>query len=63
MCLSRRQRLGPYPYVLEGSHAQIVTPTVESVRAACAGARQFIELHPLCLEATIEDYLGYPFTS
>jgi hypothetical protein len=26
---------------------QVVTPTVESVRAACARARQFIETHHL----------------
>ncbi len=35
---------------------QVVTPTVESVRAACARARQLIEAHHLCLEATIDDY-------
>jgi hypothetical protein len=34
----------------------VVTPTVESVRAACARARQFIEGHHLCLDATIDDY-------
>jgi hypothetical protein len=35
---------------------QIVRPTVELVRAACAKARQFIESHHLCLDSTIEDY-------
>jgi hypothetical protein len=33
--------------------ARVVRPTVESVRAACARARQFIESRHLCLEATI----------
>jgi hypothetical protein len=37
-----------------GTH--VVTPTVESVRAACARIRRFVESHHLCLEATIEDY-------
>jgi hypothetical protein len=36
--------------------SQVVTPTVESVRAACARARQFIEAHHLGLDATIGDY-------
>lgn len=35
---------------------QAVTSTVESVRTACARARQFLEAHHLCPEATIEDY-------
>jgi hypothetical protein len=35
---------------------QIVRPTVDSVQAACAKAREFIESHHLCLDATIEDY-------
>ena len=35
---------------------QVVTPTVESVRAAWARARRFIAAHHLCLEATIDDY-------
>jgi hypothetical protein len=36
--------------------SRVITPTVESVRVVCARARQFIESHHLCLEATIEDY-------
>jgi hypothetical protein len=41
--------------------ARVASPTVESVRAACARARQFIEAHHLCLEATIDDYpIGRP---
>ena len=36
--------------------AQVVTPTVESVLAACTRARQFIESHHLCLDATIVNY-------
>ncbi len=35
---------------------QVVAPTVESVHAACTRARQFIESHHLCLDATIDDY-------
>lgn len=35
---------------------QVVRPTVESVLADCARARQFIESHHLCLDATIDDY-------
>jgi hypothetical protein len=34
---------------------QVVTPTVESVCASRAWARQFIEARHLCLEATIDD--------
>jgi hypothetical protein len=35
---------------------QTVRPTVESVRAACARAREFMEAHHLCLDATIDNY-------
>jgi hypothetical protein len=35
---------------------QLVRPTAESVRAACARSRQFIEGHHLGLDATIADY-------
>ena len=35
---------------------QVVRPTVQSVPAGCARAREFSERHHLCLDATIEDY-------
>jgi hypothetical protein len=36
--------------------ARVVSPTVESVLTGCDRAREFIESHHLCLDATIDDY-------